>query len=323
MNSNKILRTLSLFTIAFCAVATLFFIDFSVIADRLRAIDFEPSAEMSTLMNNLDLTGRADLIIRASHPTLEDSETFNRACGSTNPEVSILGCYTGGYIYIYDIDSSELAGIHESTLAHEFLHAAWDRLSTLDQDRLHTDLQIVYDDNFSTLEPRLSLYSTDDFFNELHSIVGTEFANLPDSLEAHYAHFFTNQDAIVAFYDAYSVKFHELRNQADALYEQIQDNQALIDAKTINYNDAFQELDTAIVDFNRRANSGYFTSQSAFQAERNTLIAKQSALETLYNEISTLTATTNTLIDEYNANIARTQRLIDSINSNTRTAPEL
>lgn len=318
-NKNFALRTVALFVILASLIVAYIFVDFVAISDYFRGISYEPTVEMANLKNDLNLTKRASSIFAASRPELEDSDEFNKSCASINPEISILGCYADDKIYVYNIESPDLQGIKQSTLAHELLHAAWDRLSDNAKDQLSTELENAYEDNIEILESRLSLYPESQFYDELHSIIGTEYADLSASLEDHYARYFNDQDSIVVFYNNYNIKFQELKDEAEALYAQIETNRKLIDAKNTNYNDAAAELNAAIVDFNRRAENGYFSSVAAFNAERATLVAEQQKLDTLYAEVSALIDSTNQLIEEYNSNIANTQVLLDVINSNTDT----
>jgi len=322
-NKHIFVRSLSCLVICACVAFAFIFVDWTIVVDRFAAIGFEPTAEISSLEQELNLTSRARAIFAASRPTINGSDTFNQSCLSTNREISILGCYDGKHIYIYNIDNPDLTGIKQSTLAHELLHAAWDRMSASDQNRLKPELDSIYLANLDELQPRLTLYSSDNFHNELHSIIGTEFAELPLELGKHYAKYFNNQNVVVAFFDNYNDKFRILKAQADVLYEQIESNQEIIDAKSANYDDASHELIAAIADFNRRAESGYFSSTAAFQAERITLVTKQQQLSQLYDEIAALIDTTNKLIGEYNSNVARTQILLDSVNSNASPAPPI
>lgn len=302
--------------VIFLALIFSWLYDFFAIADRFKAIGYTPTAEIVSLREDIALTTKAELIFAASRPNIEDRDAFNTSCASSNHEIAVLGCYADGRIYLYAIDNSELAGIKQSTLAHELLHAAWARLSIFEQDQLASELELFYETNTATLKSRLELYPNQKFYDELHSIVGTEYADLSTELETHYAKFFTDQNRIVGFYDQYDAKFQELKDRANQLQDQISINQELIDAQTTNYNDALAELNLAISEFNRRADSGYFANYGAFQAERSVLMTKQQELENLFSKIDLLIEATNVLIYEYNNNLSRSEALINSINSN-------
>jgi hypothetical protein len=63
------------------------------------------------------------------------------SCLSNDADTSILGCYYDRKIYIFDVDSDELNGVHQSTLAHELLHAIWERHP---DDEIAKELGAVY-----------------------------------------------------------------------------------------------------------------------------------------------------------------------------------
>lgn len=304
--------------IAVSGVVALIFVDYVAIADWLKGLGYEPSTEMQSLIADVDFTGRGELVLKASQPTLLARADFNHTCESHNPDLSVLGCYTAERIYVYDVRSEELAGVRQSTLAHELLHAVWWRLSDGERDQLVPGLQEVYESNLDELKPRLDKYPEESFYDELHSIVGTEIVpeDLSSGLAEHYVMYFNDHTKMVGYHEAYAEKFQKLEDEANALYTEITANQERINAETTNYNDGMSELNAAILDFNRRAMNGSFASEAAFDAERAALVSKQAALETLYGSISTLISDTNALIDQYNNNITRTQELMDSINSN-------
>ena len=151
-HQHKFIRNLCIIIICACILAATTFVDWNIIVDRIRGSSFEPTAEMAKLKDDLNLTSRASIILAATHPTIKDREEFNRACTSSNSTVAILGCYDGQYIYIYNIDNAELAGIKQSTLAHELLHAAWDRMSTPDRTKLEPDLESIYKANLAVFQ---------------------------------------------------------------------------------------------------------------------------------------------------------------------------
>lgn len=307
--------------IAVSAVVALFVVDYGVIADRIKAIGYTPSVEMQTLIDEVELSGRGELVLMASQPTLMAQAEFNNACQSYAPEVSVLGCYTAERIYIYNIQNEEVNGIRQSTLAHETLHAVWYRMSNSEREKLTPWLDEIYAAKGEKWQVRLEKYPDESFYDELHAMAGTEIAvgELPEDLREHYARYFDDHEKVVSYYTAYSVKFEELQAQADKLYAEITANQERITAQTTNYNDGIEALNAAIEDFNRRAANGAFTSMAAFNAERAGLVSRQNTLQALHGEIQSLVTATNALIDEYNNNIARTQALVDSINSNTKT----
>ena len=118
-----------------------------IFQDEFKARDFILTGDLSTITNSLKLTDRANLILRAAHPALQEKEDFNRNCNSHSQEIYVLGCYREDQdrLYIYNVNSSELPGVREVTTAHEMLHAAYHRLLFWEKLDLKDQLQSVYD----------------------------------------------------------------------------------------------------------------------------------------------------------------------------------
>lgn len=292
------------------------------IFDWFSSLSFHPTAEVTTIKDRLALTSKASLIFSATHPSLETQDDFNEHCRSHDQDISVLGCYTKGHIYVYDVESAELAGIKESTAAHELLHAAWARLSAGEKNELTKSLTDVYNDNkyHELLAEDLETYGDAERIEELHSRIGTEIADLPDTLEKHYAKYFADQDYIVEFYNSYITPFKELSEEIDSLSEELENLDAEIEQKTANYYKAADDLSAKVDDFNRCANtSGCFVTDTVFYARRSELLSQQSALEDMYEELNSLIDQYNALVVEYNANVLRGEVLEKAINSNAKT----
>ena len=292
-------------------------INFTALSDWFRTIGYEPSAEVVALEDKVALTDEGKHIFLATHPALESNEDFNYHCASYNHDISILGCYSSGQIYIYNVESNELSGIKESTAAHELLHAAWDRLSASEQKKLTPLLNQVYNDNHDALADDLTNYAEADQLDELHSRIGTQIANLPEELETHYARYFRDQDAVVRFYTQYQTPFNELRQQLNALSSELESLKQQIDAKTTEYENRLKQLSSDIDEFNICADTAGCFTTATFNSKRAELVAEQTAVKNFYSELENLTNTYNQKVKQYNQNILRTQTLQNSINSNS------
>ena len=296
--------------------------NYRLISDFISAKFFTASSEIESVEKSIELTDRAKNIFYASHPTLESQDAFNLACESYDDEISVLGCYTNGKIYLYDIKNDELAGVVESTAAHELLHAVWERMSANEKTEVSSYIKSVYDDEkyHDTLAEDLEIYDDEERIEELHSRIGTEIADLPTELENHYAKYFKNQDLVVDFYDNYITPFKELSAEIDAMSEKLERMNAEIDQKTAAYYQAADELSSKIDEFNRCVNTpNCFATDAISYARRNALLAEQSALDQTYDELSDLVDEYNDLVEEYNASILRGQALEEAINSNKQT----
>lgn len=313
--SEKIISAISIIIILACGVNFLLQQDF--VKDRLTAWSFNPSAEISAITEKLNLTDAGKLIFNASTPALESREDFNKHCDSHEEEVSVLGCYTDRKIYLYDIKTDELSGVVESTAAHELLHAVWERLSSSEQDEIKIKLDQVFADHHDLLAEDLESYDESEWTDELYVRIATQIADLPDELEEHYAKYFNDQDAVVAYYDSYITPFRELEEEMRTLEKELGELGAKIDQQTAEYESRANSLSAAVDEFNNCADTiNCFSSIQAFTARRNELLAEQAALDALYEELNANIETYNQKVEKYNSSLLRTKELENIINSN-------
>lgn len=318
--------TKSIIAVVVIAIATAlglgFYLNRQQIFDFFAANSFAAPAEIVDINSKLELTGSGHNIFYATHPNLESQDNFNIACDSHNEEISILGCYTGGKIYIYNISDPELSGVKESTAAHELLHAVWERLSTADKANLSAQLTELYNDSryHDLLADDIESYKDSEIIEELHSRAGTEIADLPEALEKHYANYFKDQDLIVSFYNSYITPFQELSEEIKNLSSQLEELSATIEQKTADYYKFAEELSAKISEFNDCANTaGCFLSSATFYAQRAGLLGEQSQLNAAYEKLNQLVDEYNQIVEKYNANVLRGEQLENIINSNKQT----
>lgn len=313
--AKRILKVVS--TLALVALLFLAFINRNLLLDFLKGLSYSPTPEMSDIRENLGLTSAGARIFNASAPTLDDRDSFNRDCDSTNPDLAVFGCYYNDKIYVYNINSSDLAGFRESTTAHELLHAVWHRLSGVKKSELTPLLESVYASHRTELEESLKSYAESEKLDELYVRIGTQIKDLPDTLEAHYAEIFSDQDAVVAFYDSYVAPFNELNEKIETLSRELASLKTTIEEKTATYESRSSEFNASVDEFNRCANTaGCFSSDYVFRSRRNSLVATAGELDALYSELSNLIDSYNKKVDEYNSNILASENLQNLINSN-------
>jgi hypothetical protein len=302
----------------------LFLNDRTLLIDVIYGSYYSPTSELSELESKLELTSKGERILHASKPSILDAAAFNNACPNSLEDASTLGCYGDHEIYLYDIDNPELNGIKESVLAHELLHAAWERLNPWDQESLKPLLREAFENNKESLGEHMALYSSDSYYNELHSIIGTQLntTEMPAKLAEHYAKYFQHTDSIAAYYKNYNSKFEELQKHAEELAAKINSMRSDIDDRIEAYNAAFLILNNDTVLFNSRANNGYYSSRDAFLRDRQALITRQNSLRAEYDDINAEINEANELIVEYNNAVIKTGELFDSINSNSMSTKE-
>ena len=101
--------------------------------------------------------------------------------------------------------------------------------------------------------------------NELHSILGTEFANLGDELEEYYRRYFTDRSEVVKLHAQYQEKFESRENEAQKLSESLKVRKEKLNRELSQYSTDLADYNSRVADFNRRAGvSGGFLSQSDF-----------------------------------------------------------
>lgn len=300
-----------------------------LVADQVTVWSFEPSASVKAIEDRIQLTEQGQFYFYVTQPVVAGADEFNVDCPRQEEDSPILGCYTQGRMFIYDIKNTELDGIKEVTAAHEMLHAVWERTSESERERLGTLLLAAYEQNRTEeLASRIAYYERTqpgEVINELHSILSTEFATLSPELEEYYARFFEDRQLIVALNDQYSSVFNGLVDRIDVLYEEITRLGEQIEVDRASYNSSVLVLDQDITSFNQRADAGSFSSLSQFNSERSSLVSRSNALQAFSNRLGDDIDRYNLLLEEYEAVAARLESLnrsIDSIND-LQQAPSL
>lgn len=191
--------------------------------------------EAIDLSEKLDLTNKGDQLYKSSKPEILSSTEFNNSCQTVQKEKSIvLGCYTKQRLYIYKVDDSRLDGVEEVTAAHELLHAVYERMSKSDKQELDKELILaadsITDPHFVQLVAEYRKTEPTELNNEIHSILGTEIAVLPTSLENHYAKYFKDRQKIVAYSNNYQDVFKKNTNQIEVFDKQLAELKKQIDS---------------------------------------------------------------------------------------------
>ena len=290
------------------------------VIDDIVGLGYDPTPEVAQLVEQLELTDDGMRIMKASSPVVQTAGDFNENCPSVDTSTSVLGCYWNRNLYVYAVDNAELDGVKENTMAHELLHAVWDRYK---HPEIAAELEKVYAQNQEELGSHMEHYSEESRVDELHSIIGTQLPDdkLTDRLLAHYAKYFKNRTKIVQYYLDYENKFKETERRLTELRDQIDADSVEINRLTTNYEASVKRLNDDINTFNKRARSGYYSSkEQQFKADRERLVARQDQLESDYDYIDQKINEANALIEEYNQNVDHSTELYQSINSQI-TAP--
>jgi chaperonin cofactor prefoldin len=296
------------------------------VIDNITVWQFKPSSEVQSIVERAHLKEEGKFYLYASQAEVDEAAAFNSVCQKREEHSAILGCYTARRIYIYDVDNPQLDGIKEVTAAHEMLHAAWDRLSDDERNRLAALLETEYSKIADeALRERMDYYARaqpGERANELHSIIGTEVRNLSPELEQHYAKYFEDRSVVVGLHEKYQSVFTSLDSRAKQIETELSTLKSEIEQMMANYNASVAQLNTDIAAFNSRAQtSGGFSSQSEFNRQRQSLANRVDELATLRETINTKISRYNTLASELQSINSQSQALNQSIDSTLTPAP--
>lgn len=303
-------------SVIFVILAVLFLLNRVTVIDWFKGIGYNPTPDVLTIKSSLGLTADGERIFNATRPLLASRDDFNDSCESHDEAVSVLGCYTGDRVYVYNVDDPTLAGIRESTASHELLHAVWSRISGYEKTQLIPLLESTYKDH-PELKDTIESYDKAEQLDELYVRLGTQVANLPAELETHYARFFADQDKIVAFYDSYIKPFNELNAKIESLKQEMTTLEKEITDRSNALDARLTTFDKQVDEFNRCADTAGCFNQWTFASRRAELVAEQQSINAENDAINTLINRYNAKVDTYNNSILRSSKLQNLINSNS------
>lgn len=233
------------------------YINFQNLQDWAVLRNYQPSSEIARIADETTMTAEGRKLFYVSSPIIEKAQSFNENCRSNQEQTIILGCYnlSSGKIYIFAVDDHRLQGVEQVTAAHEMLHVAYDRLNDSDKDGINKMIdQYVKLNKNERLESQIELYRKSEpgqYYNELHSIIGTESKNISRELEDYYSRYFSNRDTIVSYSDGYQKVFLDMKSQLDSTDKILKDLKSSIDIDSNNLSNMKQTIDSEIKTMNR------------------------------------------------------------------------
>lgn len=275
---------------------------------------------VAALAGNDAMTATGRRLFYVNHPLIAGGSQFTGHCPAGSEKTVVLGCYVGndGGIYIYQVTDARLNGVEQVTAAHEMLHAAYRRLSSHERAKVDAMLTDYYQHGLTDprVQDTIAAYKKsepNDVVNEMHSVFGTEIANLPAPLEAYYTQYFTNRSAVTAYTASYQAEFTDRQNKVTAydaqlktMKQQIDTNQAALDQQKAQLTRQAQQLDTERSGGQVAAyNAGVVTYNRAADAY-NALLASTKDLIQQYN----------TTVDARNAVALEEQQLTQELSAN-------
>lgn len=295
----------------------------TIVQDLWRGMGYRPDEKMQEIEEALELTGRSRQIFAASWPVIESSADFNEHCNSHDRDISLLGCYTGGRIYIYEIELEELKSGNIVTTAHELLHAVWERMSDGEQKKIKEWLMQLYEERREWFDEELEVYAEDEWIEEMYVRAGTKLADLPEEAEEHFRKFFQNRAKVVEYYKLYEAPFSELKTKMEELMVTVEKVRAEIIAERENYLTEVKDLESRIDAFNQCAGTvGCFRSETEFSTRRQALMATKNELESKREQLNSKIEENNERIEQYRELQAGLGKLSDAVNSNVELIEE-
>jgi hypothetical protein len=315
------LLTLAL-TLAVIASASFWLIaNRQYIVDQVAVWSFDESPTIASYVERSRMSDRGEFLFLASRPTIADPARFGGMCGKSEDGTGILGCYIPGEgaIVLFDVADERLDGIEEVVASHEMLHAAWHRLGAGERAELAGLLETeaaTLSSNPDFVE-RMELYARiepGERTDELHSIIGTEVADLPPALESYYARYFSDRAALVGLHTTSNAVFVQLASRAEAVSAELDALRTSIEADYAAYSGGYDALNRDVAAFNERAQAGLF-SESA----RAGLVARREALDAQFASITERSASFDAKAAELESLNAQTVELNSSLNIVART----
>lgn len=225
--------------------------------------NYTPPAPVAALADQATMTDAGRKLFYRAQPQIDAGRSdLVRDCHIQSDKTIELGCYLStDKIYLLDIQEPDLRSELPVTAAHETLHAAYDRLSFSEKRKLNARLETV---EASITDPELKERFAEyqqlepgQLDDELHSILGTEYANLPPDLETYYSKYFTNRAALVANAQQFNNTFDGLHTEIVQLDARIKATKAemqsyLADGQVRQYNALVPVVNRDIVSYNAK-----------------------------------------------------------------------
>ncbi len=288
------------------------------IRDYGRLYNYVPPVSIKSFADQTTMTDSARTMFYVNHPVLADRTTFGGQCTSRGEQTIVLGCYkpVDRGIFLFDVQDTRLNGVEQVTAAHEMLHAAYDRLSRSERERIDVQLQNFYNEQIKDKNQRLRSTITayeksepNDIQNEMHSIFATEVADLPTELEVYYKRYFSDRSKVIAYAEGYR---HEFTTR--------QEKVRVYDLQLLSLKD---RIDRNRLELERRENDITRYQQQMEDFRGRDEIESYNAVVPVYNgrvdEYNTLVRSVQACIKEYNRLVAERNQLASQIRELTES----
>lgn len=306
----------SFFILLILSLSGLGFIYRQDLFDWYKLKDYTPSQEVVGLANSTTMNDAARRLFYVNRPIIADNSTFNEHCRDNRHSI-VLGCYLSGQrgIYLLDVEDERLQGIKEVTAAHEFLHAAYERLDNNEKIKIDKLIEDTYNKLDNTrIRETVDLYKKEDpkiVPNELHSMLGSEVRNLPPALEEYYKKYFSNRLVIVNYSEKYEQAFLDRQDAVRQYDIELKNLKVKIDSESDRLSKEGDDIKSFRSELDNLKNSNvelYNTKVKEFNSrvsEYNNSIDQLEAMVVKYNET----------VQKRNNVVTEQGELIDAIDS--------
>lgn len=300
-----------LFYVALLSLPLVAWLNRYAVYDWVRLRNYTPTPQIQALSETTTMTPSARRVFYANHPRIEPKDQLRADC-QQNEFTIVLGCYVAGQgIFLFDVSDPRLAGVEEITAAHEMLHAGYDRLSGKERERINRLLE----EALAGVENQRILSTIDQYRqkdpaivpNELHSILGTEYRNLPVELEEYYKRYFFDRSAVVSISERYENEFTSRQAKVKSYDDQLKSLKAQIELTQTRLTSMANNIQEQRSRLNELATSD--------GAAYNAAVPGFNQLVDAYN---TLAASAQKTIDQHNKLVAERNALAGEINDLTQ-----
>ena len=323
-------KILSIFAVLFSflalSAATFIILNKQYVIDQVNVWQYKPNSRAEELIDRTGFNDHGRFLFYASRPSIEDPEHFNQECQKKEAGSSVLGCYSGKRVYVYNVKDERLDGVKVVTAVHETLHAAYDRLSEKEKNEVNkmVEKEFKRHSDDAELQARMGYYKrnqpgTRD--NELHSILGSEYPNLIPELEEYYKRYFKDRNMVVKEHEKYSGRINNIKNQYEDSRKRLEDMSRRINAESKVYKDKVSQLNADVDNFNERALGGKFSSQNEFNARRDSLIYRSDQIENMRQRLQDESKEYEQERQKYNSLVDESNQMMQALDSTKNLAP--
>ena len=291
----------------------------SYLRDWYILLTYKPPQVIINLANNDGMTAYAKQLFYVNRPKLDSKVVFETSCPSGTHQSYVIGCYHGGDngIYLLNVVDPRLNGIVAVTAAYEMLHAGYARLNSNQRYIIDKQMWSFYQANVKNTEikQQMSVYAATEpgeQYDELYSVLATEVASLPPSIENLYKPYFTNRSKIVALYNGYQSVFYARIQTINNDKTTLSKLKAEISSLNKHLSVTRQQLNTLKVQINNYQATGNIAAANSLIASYNYDVNSYNVL--VINARNFISKYNATVVD-INSNVLEEQQLVQAINA--------